>query len=236
MILEQSFQKKTWWPTPIIVVEHRDAGSLNDALAAIILRKEQEILAKEMPKAVAGNDHGLTSHWMAYNVLNWDYPECKAFASMVLRAAKEFIAYVDDPDNPDNAIAGVSCWANVLRHGESLEIHHHDPAYLSAHYTVRSGRDANGTPNGDSGNTVYYRPGFIERSQGDETFGGPWDTDWRISVPPTAGRMTLFPSYVRHEVKANLGTIERISIAMDFYTKKQRVPFYFSPPRWHVPA
>ena len=233
---EPIFQRRVWWPTPIVVVELTEAARLNDALARIILEKEREVLAQATPTAVAGIDHGLTSHWLEYNVLNWEYPEIQEFAGLVLHGAKEFMTHVGAVDeHGEDAIAGISCWANVLRHGESLEIHHHDPAFVSAHYTVRSGRTQDGNGQGDSGNTVYYRPGFIDRSQGDSTFGGPWDGDWRISVPPRDGRMTLFPSYVRHEVKAHLGPGERISIAMDIYTRKQRVPFYFAPPRWHVP-
>lgn len=143
-------------------------------------------------------------------------------------------------------IVGISCWANVLRRGQSIEVHHHDPGYLSAHYTVKTGygveevapdTQPHSSPSAlESGHTVYYRPGFFERSQGEPTFGSLWDVDWRISVKPQEGNMTFFPSYVRHEVRSQLETAERISIAMDIYIKKQELPFYFAPPRWYVPG
>lgn len=233
--MERLSKVHNWWPTPILVVEHQNVEALNGRLAEIILRKEREIITNGTPTPVAGVEDGLTAYWLRYNLLNWDDPECEVFAGMVMAGASEYIAMAGGAGDPAYEVTGISCWANVLRHGESLDIHHHDPGFVSAHYTVRSGNSA--AKSRESGNTVYYRPGFIDRSQGDAAFGGPWDADWRISVPPTEGRMTFFPSYVRHEVKTHLGEVERISIALDVYIKKQQdVPFYFAPPRWFVPT
>jgi uncharacterized protein (TIGR02466 family) len=234
-MMQQVFKPAVWWPTPILVVQHPEAASLNQRLASIILQKEREILAKESPTSVAGVDNGLTAYWLKYNVLNWEFPECQAFRELVLNGAREFLRVYADPNDPDYQIVGISCWANVLRRGQSLDIHHHDPGYLSAHYTVQSGQDDSQPTENQCGHTVYFRPGFIERSQGDSAFGSLWDSDWRFSVAPKAGNMTFFPSYVRHEVRPQLGTGERISIAMDIYVKKQQVPFYFAAPRWYVP-
>jgi hypothetical protein len=234
-MMQQIFTPLVWWPTPILKVQHRDCDAFNRRLAEIILQKEREILASERPTTVAGVTEGLTAYWLRYNVLNWDYPECRTLRGLAVAGAREFIRLNGDPADPEYQITGISCWANVLRLGQSLDIHHHDPGYLSAHYTVQTGHDEKDPPANDSGHTVYYRPGFIDRSQGDRTFGSLWDADWRISVRPTVGNMTFFPSYVRHEVRSQLGRGERISIAMDIYIKKQDVPFYFAPPRWFVP-
>jgi hypothetical protein len=58
-----------------------------------------------------------------------------------------------------------------------------------------------------------------------------------ISETPTEGRLFFFPSYVRHEVRANLEDQPRISIAMDFYVEGQASSklLHFAPPRWYVP-
>jgi uncharacterized protein (TIGR02466 family) len=235
--MDDLVKRQAWWSTPIVVAEHRDARRLNEGLARIILQKEREITESGTATPVAGVESGLTAHWRRYNVLNWDFPECKALGELVMTASREFIRLVGDPDAPEYQILGISCWANVLRSGDALAIHHHDPGFISGHYIVRSGRDEAGADSKESGHTVYYRPGFIERSQGDNAFGGPWDEDWRSSVPPVEGRLTLFPSYVRHEVKAHRGQGERISIALDIYVRKQRdLRLYFGPPRWFVPA
>jgi Putative 2OG-Fe(II) oxygenase len=227
-------QQKTWWPTTVLVAEHGNPAGFNDRLAAIILRKEREIKARETPQTIAGVSHGFTAYWTKYNVLNWSEPECAQLTTLFMDAINAFIGGVADPSDADYRIRGISCWANVLRQGESLDIHHHDPGFVSAHYIVKSGFIDTRVDGSESGNTVYYRPGFIERSQGD-VFGGPWDSDWRISVPAVEGVLTLFPSYVRHEVKTYLGQSERITVALDVYVRKQNMPYHFAPPRWYVP-
>jgi uncharacterized protein (TIGR02466 family) len=228
------------WATPILSIEVDDATQLNRDLALAILSRESRILAgKATP--VAGLTDGMTTHWMEYNVLNWEEPVCAQFRSIVLRSVREYFALLGNPDDPKFAIAGISCWANILRFGQSLEIHHHDPGFISAHYMVQAA-----APEGDrsdgarSGYTTYFRPGFIERTMGGDKAGptSPWDGEWQLSEPPRPGRLVFFPSYVRHEVRPNLSQTPRISIAMDVYLRSQQASkmLFFSPPRWFRPA
>ena len=227
------------WATPTVSINMEGAAELNGRLAQIVLQEERRLSLSGSATPVAGLESGLTTHWMEYNVLDWNYPEIAEFRRHVLCGIREFIRLAGDPDDPKFAIVGISCWANVLRHGEALQVHHHDPAYVSAHYTVQTGQDASQTDaRGDSGHTVYFRPGFIDRSHGGSAAmaPSPWDDDWRISNSPQAGRLFLFPSYVRHEVRPNLGPAERISIAMDVFLKSQELPIYYGKPRFFVPG
>jgi hypothetical protein len=226
------------WPTPTLTMFVQDPEPFNERLAAIILDEEQKILSSSSPTDVAGISAGLTAYWLNFNVLNWDHPETRELREMVLAGLREWIRGVGDPDAPEWQIAGISCWANVLRYGERLTIHHHDPAFVSAHYTVQSGY-AEGEPTGsvDAGATVYYRPGFADRSHGGDASmaASPWDDDWRIEKPAVPGRLVFFPSFVRHEVRPYLGRTSRISIAMDVFLKRQNLPIYFGSQRWFVP-
>lgn len=234
--MEHTYIPKSWWATPIVQVRNTGVEEMNKGLARIIMDKEAEV-RKGVPTPVAGLTEGLSTHWLEFNVLNWPNPECVQLRALVLAGAREFFKLIGDPEDPSFKICGISCWANILRHGESLDIHHHDPGFVSAHYTVQTGRENGATePNSrDSGHTVYYRPGFIDRSQGVGIETSPWDLDWKISNPPTAGNMIFFPSYVRHEVRPNLEKHERISIAMDIYVKRQNAMIHFGGPRWFVP-
>jgi hypothetical protein len=235
-MIEQTFKPKLWWPCPVLLIENKSTEELNKGLARVILEKERELIAKGMPMPIAGLDEGLTALWTEYNVLNWDVPECIELRRLVLNGLREYFKLLDDPDDPGMKICGISCWANVLRKGESLDIHHHDPGFCSAHYTVQTGSDEATPPESrDSGHTVYYRPGFFDRSHGVGQATSYWDSDWKLSRPPTPGNMIFFPSYVRHEVRPNLGKLERISIAMDIYVKKQKALIHFGGPRWFVP-
>jgi hypothetical protein len=244
-MLEITTKASVLWPTQTLAIEIKNAGELNRGLARVILEKEREMKStKSTP--VAGLSEGLTTHWLEYNVLKWNHPAIEEFRNLVLTGLREYFSLIGDPNDPGLKIAGISCWANVLRQGESLAVHHHDPAFVSAHYQVQSdystdGNGLNGS-NGraatnDAGNTVYFRPGFLDRSHGGKAAGptSPWDEDWRISVPPVSGKLFFFPSYVRHEVRPNMGTVERISIAMDVFIKRQESPIYFGGPRWLVP-
>src|SRR5262249_40089245 len=145
---------------------------------------------------VAGMATGLTTQWRNYNLLNWPQSECMILREAVLTGLRAFISQFADPEDPAYRILGVAAWANVLRTGQSLHLHHHDQAFVNAHYLVASGHEKDSpmaaaeAARNESGYTVYYRPGFIERSHGErqgETIN-PWDADWRISAPPTPGR------------------------------------------------
>jgi uncharacterized protein (TIGR02466 family) len=227
------------WPTPMLTVEVADAARLNAGLAQVVFAREKAILAgKATP--VAGLNDGLTAHWMEYNVLNWEEPVCVEFRGIVLRALRDYFAMLGDPDDPKFAIAGISCWANILRFGQSLEIHHHDPGFVSGHYMVQAGEPEEvGASGGKSGYTTYFRPGFIERTMGGDKAGptSPWDSEWQFSEAPRPGRLFFFPSYVRHEVRPNLSRTPRISIAMDIYLREQQASkiLFFAPPRWFRP-
>jgi hypothetical protein len=224
------------WPTPTVTARVADADALNTALARIILAEEAIILSRAKPTAVAGITEGLTAQWLNYNVLNWPYPEIAMFREIVLTGLRQWLDVAGAGSIRE--VAGISCWANVLRYSERLTIHHHDPALVSAHYTVQSGFEhrAAAVP-ADSGCTVYFRPGFIDRSHGGDAAlaSSPWDDDWRIEKPAQPGRLFFFPSFVRHEVRPYLGDTQRISIALDVFLKRQRLPINFRGPRWFTP-
>jgi len=226
------------WPTPTLTLVLEDSQHFNSQLAQVVQREEKKILGKSKPTEVAGIKEGLSAYWLNFNVLNWEYPEIVEFRNIVLRGVRQWISLVGDPSAPGMQISGISCWANVLRHGESLTVHHHDPAFVSAHYTVQSGCNGEVKPkSSDSGHTIYFRPGFLDRSHGGDAFltPSPWDDDWRIDKPPVEGRLFFFPSFVRHEVRPYFGATQRISIAMDVFLKCQTLPIYFGGPRWFVP-
>ena len=234
--------RENWWVTPIIDFTLDNAPDINASLVRIIKQEEKKLReANTSAREIAGVKQGLTAQWMNYNVLLWDYPEVRILRDFFTASVCHYISRIgEDPEADENQILGMSVWANILRHGESLALHHHDPGFVSAHFTVKAGIDydnidALGVPK-DSGHTVYYKPGFLDR-MGEvlDTNVSPWDKDWKFSERPKEGNLRIFPSHVRHEVRPYLGGEERISIAMDVYIKKQNPLIYFEPPRWYVP-
>lgn len=236
-MLKTTKRAEVLWPTTTLSVEVENSDELNRRLAQIVLEKESEIRAKLKTTQPAD----LSPDAFVSNVLKWDYPEIREFRQLVLSSVREYFSLVGDPDGADFKISGINCWANVMRFGECLPVHHHDPAFVSGHYLVQSGangHDSDAPLMAEAGNTVYFRPGFMDRCQGIDaavTASNLWDEDWRVSVPPEAGRLFLFPSYVRHEVRPNLGPAERISIGVDVFIKKQRSLINFRGKRWYIP-
>jgi hypothetical protein len=236
-MLETIQRPEVLWPTTTLSVEVQNYSHLNPRLAEIILEHERRVRAalKTTPAAEMRPDAFVS------NVLKWDHPEIREFRQLVLQSVRDYLALVGDPDDPEMKITGINCWANVMRFGEGLPVHHHDPAFVSGHYQVRSGGNgevARAVGMGDSGNTVYFRPGFMDRCHGVDaavTASNLWDEDWRVSVPAEEGRLFLFPSYVRHEVRPYMGNAERISIGVDVFVKKQRSLINFRSKRWYIP-
>src|SRR5262249_53430487 len=102
------------WPTPTLTVLPHDPRPIRRSLPRIILKQEARILGKSTPTEVAGITDGLSAHWLNFNVLHWDHPEIEEFRGLVLGGLRQWIALVGNPDDPGLAIAGISCWANVL--------------------------------------------------------------------------------------------------------------------------
>ena len=241
MTEEFEYEVQSFWETPVVKIHNNKAEEFNARLAQIIRQKEKEITSKGKPTPVGGLTEGISAHWMEYNVLKWDYPECQRLKDMVLEGFQVFLNAAKLNDKPGMEIVGISCWANIIKPGQAIQVHHHDPSFCSVHYTVTTGMEGGkivDPVDSDSGETIYFRPGFMDRSHGGVANGvvSPWDDDWRIRTTPKPGRLTFFPSYVRHEVRPNHGTSDRISIAMDIFVKRNNAMMHFGGPRWFVPG
>src|SRR5262245_58722674 len=98
--LENGMRSELLWATPTLRLAHPSSGDLNRALARIILEKEREIIGRGNATPVAGLESGLTTHWLDYNVLNWDYPEVAALREFILSGYRQYLALVGDPADP----------------------------------------------------------------------------------------------------------------------------------------
>jgi hypothetical protein len=232
-MLELERHPEVLWPTTTLSVVVKNSDELNSQLAQVILTNEYTTRLKMRDKPNA-----LPAGYVS-NLLKWKEPSVAEFRDVLLDSVRRYIGMVGDTTSPEMKIAGIGCWANVLRSGEGLGIHHHDPGFISGHYQVRSGNVAGDGAAGESGHTVYFRPGFLDRCHGVDaavTASNLWDRDWRLAIPAQEGRMFLFPSYVRHEVRPYIGLSERISIAFDIFVQKQRSLINFNGSRYFVPA
>ena len=97
------------------------------------------------------------------------------------------------------------CWANVNPHGPYHPTHNHPNNFLSGVYYVA-------VPEVGS-HLVFQDPRPVSIMPRTEKLDRV--TSNAFVAQPQAGRMVMFPSWLRHHVPSNEGTTERISIAFN---------------------
>ena len=159
-----------------------------------ILQREQEIIGKydyHHDNNTGLGKHSLTSRSKDYNLLEFD--SAGELRKDIRLLHDEFIGGVGF--NFSGKIF-VQCWANVMRKGNKIKKHCHGFGpyeYLSGHLCVQVNEDLYPT------STHYYNPYGVE----------PW------SSSNANNKMTIFPSWLKHDTDRVQDDVERITIAFD---------------------
>ncbi len=98
------------------------------------------------------------------------------------------------------------CWVNVYGRGHSQEIHCHRNSVFSGIYYAKA-------PPG-CGEVVFVSP-LSDTMLEPPTTRATMANTFTFEVPPEAGRMVIFRSWLRHGVKPNEIDEDRISIAFN---------------------
>lgn len=134
-----------------------------------------------------------------------DQKEFKPLHDVIVEEMDEFARDLNlDIDNFPLRIT--DCWLNVYGEGNSQEVHNHANSVISGIYYAKA-------PKG-SGALMIQSP------YADNMFQAPTLTNdslnmTQINLQPREGLMVLFRSYVKHAVKPNRITDERVSIAFN---------------------
>ena len=161
-----------------------------------ILQKEQEIIGKydyQHDNNTGLGKYSLTSRSKDYNLLEFD--SAGELRKDIRLLHDEFI---EGLGFNFNGKIFVQCWANVMRKGQRIKKHCHgfgQYAYLSGHLCVQVNEDLYPT------STHYYNPYAVE----------PW------SSPNVNNKMTIFPSWLKHDTDRVEDDVERITIAFDIF-------------------
>lgn len=195
------------FPTPVAIFPVPDAAQINDALAARISDREKEIGSVQ---------HSNWGGWQSPT----DFPEwCGPEGQRVLEIAQDLARNltVDRQGRGLNIKWRLNAWANVNRQGQGNEFHTHPGAYWSATYYVR---DGGAGQNPDMGGEFEIQdprgvgpamlaPGLAFRTAGGISVGAS------EIIPPRAGNLVMFPSWLSHGVRPYRGDKVRISIALN---------------------
>lgn len=165
----------------------------NEGLRVALLKEEPEILGRLTDEyAVQGAARSTTAGYRDYNVLTWNYPECRQLQAIIAAAYRSFCEHYSLSPEP----AYIQCWCNIMHAGQKLGLHNHWE---------------------DGGCTagVYY-PGTVSPGEGGHTYYGiARDREEWLKVSPVTGMMNVFQGDLKHFVTTYEGRAPRLSIAFD---------------------
>jgi uncharacterized protein (TIGR02466 family) len=193
--------------TPMAVLMVADAERLNAELSALILG-----CARSQPTVVASNLGGWQSSW---DFADWAGEPGRRILDLAKATANRLTA--NRQGRQVTVPWKVNAWANVNRRGDANEFHTHPGAYWSGAYYVDDGGIAADPSLGGEFEVqdprgvlpAMYAPALAFNLPGGQTVGSS------ELLRPRAGMMTLFPSWVSHQVRPYRGDRVRISVAFN---------------------
>lgn len=198
------------FPTPIghYRLSPREAAAMNDELRRIILARE---------RCEPSQHHANAGGWHSQrDLLEWDEPVVGRLRSHLLEAVEHMarsaigvIRRADDVQGVEVGPLTIRAWANISRRGNYHRIHNHPRACWSGVYYVAVGGSAPDHPLSGLLELMDPRPFTEMVSTPGEPFGQ------KLAIPPEAGTIVVFPSWIYHFVNPYHGDGERISIAFN---------------------
>ena len=112
-------------------------------------------------------------------------------------------------DLAGRALVMTDCWVNVMGTGTVHSMHLHPSSFISGTYYVKTPRGCSSLKFEDPRLACFMAapPRRPDPRPANRTF---------VSYPAEAGRITLFESWLRHEVGANRTESERVSISFNY--------------------
>jgi uncharacterized protein (TIGR02466 family) len=195
--------------TPLVVATLPDAPAVNAELKRIILARE----AAGGESVERSNLGGWQSTWDLHQWGGAPMHKILQFTGTILEQIT-----VDRAGQRQPISWRINAWANINRRGHGNQFHTHPGALWSASYYVDDGGiGADPSLGGEfeiqdprGAAPVMYAPYL--------TFPGPDGAALGEAqrLPPRAGMLVVFPSWLSHGVRPYRGTRERISIAINF--------------------
>lgn len=149
--------------------------------------------------------------YTSYGSIDRVHTVSSTFMELEKRVDRHVRAYAKalDWDLGGRGLRMTDCWINIMPHGVTHSLHLHPNSVVSGTYYVS-------TPKGCAG-LKFEDPRLAAlmaappRREGASPENRPF-----ITYPAVAGNVTLFESWIRHEVPANPVKSERISISFNY--------------------
>lgn len=197
--------------TPLVIDDVPGAAALNAELLAVIAERR-----RRDPQGVQiSNILGWHSDT---RMLEWGGDAAKRLAVHAVELAGKFSEDIADP-NGGRYVWVPEMWANVSGRGAANQYHCHAGSFWAAVYYVDDGYA--GSPDRTLGGEIELEdprmpmilmdgPDLRMRPPGAQGIDDP-----EVRIRPQAGKMLMFPGWLRHGVRPYLGSGQRVSIALN---------------------
>lgn len=194
---------------------HPFAEQVNPLLRELLLRREAEGDRWRNPNPSLKQHPGVFES--EFNLFSWPEPCIKDLNAFCYAALGEVIAKLNcyTPEQLSRLQISSQTWFHVTRKGGFTNTHNHPMASWSGVYCVDPGDTPADRP--ESGVLRFHNPHYWSATfldPGNSRFSAPYHHGfWNLLHKP--GQLTLFPSWVMHEVMPYYGERERIIVAFN---------------------
>ena len=186
--------------TPIWTFSFPRADDVNPTLRKVILE-----VVQSCPSQGRSNVGG----WRSGNDLfHWDAPAVKEIGVWIMDCVRRIVEATAAPNRFRGTLIAVG-WASVCRTGNYNAPHNHPDSAWSGVYYVDSGDPDETMPLGSCLEILDPRSAAGAVNTPGDPFGHP------VRIPPRAGQLTVFPSWLTHWVHPHSGHRERIAISFN---------------------
>ncbi len=150
--------------------------------------------------------------YTSYGSLDKLHRLSSTFAELERKLIRHALRYANDLelDLTDRKLVMTDCWVNIMPRGTAHGLHLHPLSTLSGTYYVKTPRGTPGLKFEDPRLSKFMAAPPRRANCSEEK-------RFHVTYPATAGNVTLFESWLRHEVAANPVAGERVSISFNFH-------------------
>lgn len=199
---------QSWFPTLIHHAPLRRAGA---ARFNAELLKECHLIRANDPEGARWSKKNYPGGYTSYGSLDKLHKLSSTFMELERHLSRHARAFARalDWDLRDRTLVLTDCWVNIMPHGVAHGLHLHPQSVISGTYYVK-------TPRGCAG--LKFEDPRLSRFMAAPPRRADCQPEHRhhVTYPAVAGRVTLFESWLRHEVAANPVAGERVSISFNF--------------------
>lgn len=195
---ENTLQFLQMFPTTVLSCRLPDHERLNDSLL--------EYIGRERKSSSGGRTRSNALGWQSGN-LDFDVPVVAEFANLVLERAREYGLALKWSLPSYMQLVMREIWANANVKYAYNNVHNHPNSMLSGVYYVKVEGDCGDLSLFDPRKQAWImQPDFSERNF----------TNAPVQfIPPEAGKLIVFPSWLEHGVNQNLSDADRISLSFN---------------------